>query len=199
MYDPPNFDFCNTFHDFSRFFNVSANRFKDASQAPKYCKNNSLTHEIPPKCFQEAPKSPPRSFQEARRALQDTPKSSQEASKRPQEPPKRLQEPPKSLPRGPRSAARRHKMRPAAPKITQMTPSSPPRGSTKPPRGSKKLPRGSQEPPRGPQTALSELPETPKCLPGDPQSINFQTLKHHQAGEPFSLSKHLGQRASPII
>ena len=47
--DPPNLDFCNTLQCFSRFFNISSNRFKDASQAPKYLRNT----------FQEAHKSSP--------------------------------------------------------------------------------------------------------------------------------------------
>ena len=41
--DPPNLDFCDTLQCFSRFFNISANRFKVATQAPKYIKNISQT------------------------------------------------------------------------------------------------------------------------------------------------------------
>ena len=32
--NPPNLEFCNTLQCFSWFFNISANRFEDASQAP---------------------------------------------------------------------------------------------------------------------------------------------------------------------
>ena len=80
--DPPNLDFCNTFHGFSWFFNISTNRFKDASQAPKYLQNSSQTYQITskmlPRRSQEAPKILPRPSQEAPRALQEAPRSSWE-------------------------------------------------------------------------------------------------------------------------
>ena len=126
---------------------------------------------VSPKQLPNASKMLPRASQDPSKRLQERAKRPQDASNSPQDHPNDSQISPKRFQE--------------ASKMLQ--------------EASKRLPRGSQEPPRGPQTALSELPETPKCLPGDPLSINFQTLKHHQAGEPFSLSKHLGQRASPII
>ena len=85
--DPPNLDFCNTFHGFSWFFNISTNRFKDASQAPKYLQNTSQPHQITskilPRRSQEAPQSFPRPSQEAPRAPQEAPRCAQQHPRSP--------------------------------------------------------------------------------------------------------------------
>ena len=130
--DPLNLDFCNTLQHFSRFFNISANRFEDAFQAPNQVQNGS---QILPKCSQETPKrlprhpqDPPKRPQERPERLQDpikspqdrqnikpraskssrkSPKKLQEAPKESQDPPKSLPRPPKELPEGSQNASSR--------------------------------------------------------------------------------------------
>ena len=109
------------------FFNISANRIKDAFQASKSFPNCS---KMAPKYSQEAPKRLPR--------------GSQDLSKRLQERSKRLQDAPSSLQDHPNDCLGAFQSSHMIPKRLQEASKSLPRGSKSLPRGSKSLPRGFQ-------------------------------------------------------
>ena len=166
FWDVPNLDFCNTLQRFSRFFNISANRSKDTSQAPKKLQNTS---QMPPKCYQNPPNSLPRPFQEPPRAPKSTPRD------------------PKIRPAAPKitqieclgafqRSKMRHKRLQEASKSFQVA-------SKSFQEASKRLPRGFQWPPRGPQRAPSGLRESAKCLPGGA----YKPLSYFSLVKPLTL------------